>query len=174
VLAPVLARLAAVPGVTDARVECSGTFFLVSTATPEALEAALPAVREVLGPSSRRAGADVAEAQLAARPRGEPWFSASGIRGLSYVEGRSLAARMRDAVTARVELAPELRGGLGEAIRVEIFAALDHAHDTGGRSSSAWFWIEWPHVVERISARLAAAFPAALRAEATAVLAAQK
>lgn len=42
-----------------------------------------------------------------------------------------------------------------EAIRAEVFAAIDPIHDEGGRSSSGWFAAEWPHVVVRTRERLA-------------------
>jgi hypothetical protein len=54
-----------------------------------------------------------------------------------------------------VELDASTAERLREAARVEIFAALEHAHDSGGRSSTGWFWEEWPHIAERISSRLA-------------------
>jgi hypothetical protein len=160
VLAPVLARLSGIHGVTGARVECSGTYFHVEAASPAALEAALPAIRAALGASARVASDAERDTQLAARGRGEPWFSVRDVRALSYVEARVLAARMLDAATAAVELDAAAAEGVHEALRVEITAALERAHDEGGRSSSGWFWGEWPRIVERVSARLAAAIGA--------------
>ena len=153
-LAPVLARLAGIPGIEDARVECSGTYFLVAAADAAALERALPAIRDVLGASARRVEGAAREAQLARRPRGEPWFSRDDIRALSYVEGRVLAARMGDAVAAAVPLDAVAAERVLEAARAEIFAALDAAHDAGGEPETGWFWEEWPRIVERVSARL--------------------
>jgi hypothetical protein len=173
VLAPVLARLAEIPGIIDARVECSGTYFLVTGADAAALELALPAIRAVLGPSVARTTPGVAELQLAARARGELWFSGEGIRGLSYVEGRILAARIGDAVAAELRCDGETSERILEASRVEIFAALGHAHDTGGRASTGWFREEWPRIADRIADRLAAGVPAALHAAVRSALAAQ-
>lgn len=153
-LAPVLARLSALPGVSEALVECSGGSFLLLGPDPAALERALPAARAVLGPRTRRVEGAEAAAQLAARPRGEPWFSAATIRGLSYIEGRILAGRVRDAAVAAARLAPEDAARVHEAARVEIFAALDHAHDTGGRASTGWFAAAWPGIAAAIRARL--------------------
>lgn len=158
-LAPVLARLATIPGVTDARVECSGTYFLVGGADAATLERALPGAREVLGPGMRRVEGELYEAQLASRARGELWFSPAEIRALSYVEGRILAARMADAVTAAVPVAAPVAEEVLEATRAGIFAALDHAHDTGGRASTGWFWEEWPGIVHGIAQRLARSLP---------------
>jgi hypothetical protein len=154
VLAPVLARLCEIPGVIDARVECSGTYFLVTGDDPAALERALPAIRAVLGQSARWVDGLDRERQLAARSRGELWFSSGDIRGLSYVEGRVLAARMLDGVAESIPLPPPQAEQVLEAVRAEIFAALEHAHDTGGRSSSGWFWEVWPSTVDRIHDRL--------------------
>ncbi|HYG68254.1 MAG TPA: hypothetical protein VD838_11360 [Anaeromyxobacteraceae bacterium] len=161
-LAPVLARLSDIPGVIDVRVECSGTFFLVTGRDAAALEAVLPRVRAVLGERAERLGASERSAQLAGRARGERWFSRDDIRGLSYVEGRILATRFSDAIAAAVPLERAIAERVHEAIRRELFAALDHAHDTGGRASTGWFWKEWPRIVEAIGARLDDV-PAALR-----------
>jgi hypothetical protein len=174
VLAPVLARLTDIPGITGARVECSGTYFLLTGADAAALELALPAIRDVLGPSVTRTEPGVSELQLAARARGELWFSGEGIRGLSYVEGRILAARIGDAVVAELRTDGETSERILEATRAEIFAALDHAHDTGGRASTGWFREEWPRIADGITARLAAAVPAALHAGLRSALAAQQ
>ncbi|HET7754782.1 MAG TPA: hypothetical protein VFK85_12805, partial [Anaeromyxobacteraceae bacterium] len=156
-LAPVLARLSEIPGVTDARVECSGSWFFVDAQSAAALDRALPAVRDALGPGATLADGVAREAQLARRSQGELWFSRDDIRALSYVEGRVLATRMTDAVTAAVTLDGSAREQVAEATRAEIFAALDHAHDTGGRASSGWFWEEWPRIVDRIASRRARA-----------------
>ena len=170
-LAPVLARLLEIPGVAEARVECTGTYFLVAGDEP-ALGRALAAVRDVLGPSSRPLDDPRAAVELARRARGELWFSPSEIRGLSYVEGRILAARVGDAVAAKIALEGGAREQLHEAVRAEILAALDHAHDTGGRSSTGWFWEEWPRIAERAAARLSGSMPPVLCAEVRSALAA--
>jgi hypothetical protein len=162
VLAPVLARLSEVPGVIDARVECSGTHFLLTARDAGALEQASPLVHALLGPRAERLGPVESAAQLAARARGEPWYSKHDIRGLSYVEGRILATRFSDAVAATLPLERAAAARIHEAVRLELFAALDHAHDTGGRASTGWFWVEWPRIVEAIEARLHD-LPAALR-----------
>jgi hypothetical protein len=158
----VLARLSEVPGVIDARVECSGTYFLVTARDAAALERALPLVRERLGARAEALGPAEAAAQLAARARGERWFSKDDIRALSYVEGRILATRFSDVLAAAVPLERSSAGRIDEAIRLELFLALEHAHDTGGRASTGWFWAEWPRIVEAIGARLHDV-PAALR-----------
>lgn len=153
-LAPVLARLSELPGVTGVHVECTGTFFLLELAGAAALEPALSAARDVLGPAAAVVDGATATAQLTARARGELWFSKDGIRGLSYLEGRLLAGRVLEAVAATVPLDRLTSERLLEASRAEIFAALDHAHDTGGRASSGWFEEAWPSIAGAIAARL--------------------
>ena len=172
-LAPVLARLSGIPGVAAARVECSGTCFLLAGREPGALERAMPAVLDVLGPRTRRLEGEAREVQLARFGAGELWFSKDDIRGLSYVEARILATRMTDVVTAAVDVDAATAARVHDALLQEIVAALDHAHDTGGRSSSAWFWVEWPHIVERVSARLEMTMGAPERRAAAAALRAQ-
>jgi hypothetical protein len=157
VLAPVLARLRRIPGIADARVECSGTFFALSLGERADPEATLRAVLDVLGPGSRRLLADEAGAQLAARASGEIWFSEEEIRALSYIEGRIIAGRALAAATRGLEVTGAETDRIRDAIRVEVFAALDRVHDEGGRSSSGWFTDEWPHIVTRVRSRLAGA-----------------
>ena len=156
-LAPVLARLRRLPGIVDARVECSGTFFALSLAEPAESEAVLPMVLDVLGPDSRLLASEEARGQLEARPRGEIWFSEEQIRGLSYVEGRIIASRALAAAAEGLSLGEPETGRIREAVRVEVFTAIDRVHDEGGRCSSAWFAEEWPHIVARAQGRLAGA-----------------
>jgi hypothetical protein len=170
VLAPVLARLRSLPGIADARVECSGTFFALSLQQGADAEAALRAVRDVLGPGSRRLTSDEAAAQLEARFRGEVWFTEEQIRGLSYVEARIITGRALTAATKGLSLPEAEKDRVREAIRVEVFAAIDRVHDEGGRSSSGWFAEEWPHIVERLRRRLVGAVPEPALAEVAARL----
>lgn len=149
-----LARLTRIPGITGAVVESTGSWFLVTARDPAALERALPAVRDVLGSSAEPVEGIGREQQLAERARGELWFSADTIRALSFIEGRALAIRTRDFVLSGIALDAATAGLLLETIRVEIVAALNHAHDTGGRASTGWFWKEWPAIAQRILLRL--------------------
>jgi hypothetical protein len=159
VLAPVLARLRRLPGITDARVECSGTFFALSLADGAEAEAVLPMVVDVLGSRSRLLAAEEAGAQLEARSRGELWFSEEQIRGLSYVEGRIIASRALSAAADGLTMGEQDAAKIREAVRAEVFAAIDRVHDEGGRRSSAWFAEEWPRIVARARDRLADALP---------------
>jgi hypothetical protein len=152
----VLARIGKIPGVGGAEVDGTGSYFLVAC-VPEAI----PAVSDVLGPAAEVVDGAARNEQLAHRRRGEMWFSSENIRALSFLEGRVLAIRMRDAVGDLDD-----HGALLDALRAEILAALEQAHDTGGRSSSGWFWEEWPAVVSRVMARVALAPAEATRVEA--------
>lgn len=169
-IAPVLARLDAIPGVASVRVDCSGSFFLLTARDAAALERAWPAARDALGPTAAPVEGQARADQLATLARGEPWFGSANLRALSCIEARVLAGRMHDAIAARVPLDPGTAAGVLEACRLEILAALDHAHDTGGRASTTWFWKAWPAVVVRISARLAALLEDGGRAAAEAAL----
>ncbi len=159
-LAPVLARLRRIPGIADARVECSGTFFALSFREGVDDAAVLRAALEALGRSARRLASDDALAQLEARRRDEIWFSADDIRGLSFIEGRIIAMRAFAAVTGEVRLEREVSELLRDALRIEVFGALDRVHDEGGRSSSGWFVPAWPGIVAGVTRRLGGALPA--------------
>lgn len=149
-LAPVLARLSQLPGVISALVDCTGSFFLVT-----ASEAALLSVRDLLGGRVEEVQGAERDRQLAERSRGELWFSAANIRALSLIEGRVLAVRVRDFVATDAGLDG---AALLDAIRLEICAALNRAHDEGGRAATGWLWKEWPGIARNIVARLAPAF----------------
>ncbi len=159
-LAPVLARLRRIPEIADARVECSGTFFALSFREGVDEVAVLRAALEALGQSARRLASDDALAQLEARRRNEIWFSADDIRGLSFIEGRIIAMRAFVAVTGEVCLEREASERLRDALRIEVFGALDRVHDEGGRSSSGWFVPAWPGIVASVMRRLGGALPA--------------
>ncbi len=155
-----LARLRRIPEIADARVECSGTFFALSFREGVDGEAVLRAALEALGPATRRLASDDALAQLEARRRNEIWFSADDIRGLSFIEGRIIAMRAFAAVTGEVRLEREASELLRDALRIEVFGALDRVHDEGGRSSSGWFVPAWPGIVAGVMLRLGDALPA--------------
>ena len=145
-LAPVLARLDAVPGVRRSRTEASGRFVLLELsprADPRQVEAA---ARRALGREARRLRELEVRQQLAARRSGDPWLAAGEVVALSYVEGRILSARVSAEVARRAGLEAGKRDLLAEALRLEIFAALERAHAQGGHSSGGWFYQAWPAV----------------------------
>ncbi len=151
-LAPVLARLSLLPELARAQVDAAGRLFLLELAPGADPDGALGAARAVLGARARPV-ANV-EGQLESRARGERWFTAEDIRGLSYVEARVLAARVCDRVLREVPLELAQADRLEDAAVVEIRAALDRVHDEGGRTSSAWFDPAWPAIAAAIAARL--------------------
>ena len=165
-----LARLRKIPGIADARVECSGLFFALALTGHADSDVTLRAALDALGPGSRRLASDEARAQLETRRRGEIWFSEEQIRGLSYVEGRIITSRALAAVTQGLSFAEPVTELMREAIRTEVFAAIDRVHEEGGRSSSGWFAEEWPHIVARSRSRLGRSVPEPILAEVTARL----
>ncbi|WP_242343284.1 hypothetical protein [Anaeromyxobacter terrae] len=157
-LAPVLARLSRIPELARAQVDAAGRLFLLELAPGADPDGALAAARAVLGARARPV--PDAEAQLESVPRGDRWFTAEDIRGLSYVEARVLAARVCDRALREVPLETALADRLEDAAVVEIRAALDRVHDEGGRDSSAWFDPAWPGIAAAIAARLRQALDA--------------
>ncbi len=145
-LAPVLARLDAVPGVTRSRVEASGRFLLLELSPEADLAQVEEAARRALGREAHRLSEAEALEQLAARGRGDPWLAAPGATTLSYVEGRILSTRVSAEAAREALLDAGERDLLAEALRLEIFAALERVHAEGGRSSGGWFYDAWPAV----------------------------
>jgi len=153
VLAPVLARLDAIPGVRESRVDASGRYFALTLAAGAGAGEVAAGAREALGERTAALGAADAEAQLAARGRGDPWLAAVEVMALSYVEARLLAVRLAAALGRACELTEEEREPLAEALRAALFAAMERVHAEGGARSSGWIHARWPAIAEAVLAR---------------------
>ena len=141
-----LVRLDSLQGVVAARVDSSGRFFWLSTADGADAEAVAALAAGVLGGRARRLSSARAAAQLASRGQGDPWLGSGEVMTLSFVESRLVAVRIAGDAAARTGLTPERREDLAEAIRVELFAAMERVHAEGGRKSSGWIYEEWPAI----------------------------
>ena len=158
-LAPVLARLQAVPGVSAARVDSSGRFFwLTAEEGPEA-EGVAAIARAALGEDARVLEPERAEAQLAAHRHGDPWLAAPEVMALSFVESRLLSVRIAADVRQRTGATPEQGEEIAEAVRLELFAAMERVHSEGGRRSGGWIYQEWPTIAAAAAGRCAATIP---------------
>ncbi len=147
-----LARLQAVPGVASARVDSSGRFFWISFA--EGADAGgTDLALGVLGKGARVLGAAEADAQRAAHGRGDPWLGPDEVMALSFVEARLLSVRIAGEAERRLAASPDQREALAEAIRLELFAAMERVHAEGGRGSSGWIYVEWPALAAAAVAR---------------------
>ncbi len=144
-----LARLQALPGIADVRVDSTGSLFLVE-ASREAAEAA----GRLLGADARVVAEPAAEQALSRRNRGEAWFGADDIRTLSYLEGRMLGFRFAAAVTRSLRLERPVGDAAHDVITAAILDELDRAHDCGGHPTSEWFWAAWPDIVARVRGAL--------------------
>ena len=162
-LAPVLVRLDAVPGVTGARVDASGRFFWVSLAAGADVAEVTALLRGVLGRSARLLPPEQADAQLARRGAGDPWLAATEVMTLSFVESRLLSVRIAGDAARRSGADPEQRETLAEGIRTALFAAMERVHGEGGRSGSGWIYEAWPAIAADAVARCGDALPAELR-----------
>jgi hypothetical protein len=172
VLAPVLARLEEVEGVAGARVEATGRFFALVLAPGADEVRTLAAVEAALRTPPRRLPPGEAAAQLARAGRGDPWFSRAEVAELCFVEARLLAARAEGAVASAANLDPAERGAVGDALRDELFLAMERVLAEGGRESSGWFYAEWPAIAARASARAAGVLAPEKSGRAAAALAA--
>jgi hypothetical protein len=153
----VLARLDAIPGVRESRCEASGRFFLLVLADGADEGRAVAGAVAALRGRAARLDPAAAAAQLEARPRGDPWFSAGEIRALSFLEARVVAASAAAGVARDAALGDGAHEALAEALRVELFAAIERVHAEGGRESSGWFYLEWPAIAAGAVTRAAGA-----------------
>ena len=152
-LAPVLARLLKIPGVTSARVDSWGRYFWLTVPDlPGAGDVAALALG-VLGEGARILGAGQAEAQLSAHRHGDPWLAADQVMTLSFVESRLLSVRIAGEVRQEAGVTPGRREEIAEAIRLELFAAMERVHAEGGRGTSGWIYEEWPAIAEAAARR---------------------
>jgi len=163
VLAPVLARLQAVPGVASARVDSSGRFFWISFRDGADAAGGTDRALGVLGTGARVLGSAEADGQRAAHGRGDPWLGPDDVMGLSFVESRLLSVRIAGDAERRLSISPDQREALAEAIRLELFAAMERVHGEGGRRSSGWIYVEWPAIAGAAIARCCEALDDDLR-----------
>lgn len=148
-----LARLDGIPGVRESRVEASGRFFLLALAEwAEEERVAADAVRALRGRAAPLPAAEAA-AQVAARPRGDPWLSAAEAISLSFLEARVVATATAARAGARAGLPPEARDRLAETLRAVLFEAIERVHAEGGRDSTGWFYEEWPALAAAVAER---------------------
>jgi len=163
VIAPVLARLDAVPGVASARSDSSGRFFWIELVPGAEADAVRAGARAVLGPRARPLPREEAEAQLASRALGDPWLRTGEVMALSFVEGRLLSVRLSRELEDRAGTPADLREAVAEAIRIELFAALERVHAEGGRPNGGWIHEEWPAIAAAVGTRCLAALPREVR-----------
>ncbi len=169
-LAPVLARLDAIPGVAAARTDSSGRFFWITPAPGGAPPEIAERCRAVLGASALVLGPAAAVAQLAARDRGDPWLGAGQVMTLSFLEGRLLSVRIADDAATELGATPVQREAVAEAIRVELFAALERVHAEGGRRRGGWIDEAWPAIAAAVAARCAPDLPPGVRERVSTLL----
>lgn len=165
-----LARLDAIPGVAAARVDSSGRFFWLQVDDAADATSVTVLVSGVLGKGVRSLAPRQAEAQLAAHPRGDPWLTAVESMTLSFVESRILSVRLAGEVEHLTGATPEQREEVAEAIRLELFAAMERVHSEGGRRSSGWIHEEWPAIAAATVERCAGAMSDDLRRRLSEVL----
>ncbi len=169
-LAPVLARLSRIPGVASARVEATGRFFWLSL-QPAADAARVAALASgALGSRARVLSPAEAEAQLAAHPHGDPWLGPGEVMALSLVESRVLSVRLSDEAARTIGATAEQREVLAEAIRAELFLAMERVHAEGGRASGGWIHDEWPALAAAAAARCAGKLPTGVQVRLAGVL----
>ncbi len=154
-----LARLDSLPGVRTARTDSSGRFFWLSLGPGADPSLVATAAGTVLGSGARPLPEPEAEAQLRARGTGDPWFDAGEVMSLSFIESRLLSVRFAGEASRRFRLLPEQRERVAEALRTELFAAMERVHREGGRESSGWIYEEWPALAAAAAARCAPHLP---------------
>jgi hypothetical protein len=151
----VLARIERLEGVEWAAVEATGRYLAVRARAGSAVETMAAAVAAALGARGRRVGEAVARSQLAARERGDPWFSAVDAHALSYVEARLVSVRVAARVGQELGLGRAEREALAEAVRELFFGFLARIHAEGVADANARFYAEWPSMAAAAAERLA-------------------
>ncbi len=167
-----LARLEAVGGIAEARVEATGRLFALVLSPGADEGAALAGAAAALRTTPRRLSPEEATAQLSRRAAGDPWVSRREAAALCFLEARVVASRGAGDVAAAARLDAAERDAVGEALREELFTAMERVLGEGGRDSSGWFYVEWPALAARAAARCAGALAPGKREAAALALAA--
>ncbi|ACL66322.1 conserved hypothetical protein [Anaeromyxobacter dehalogenans 2CP-1] len=162
-----LARLDAIPGVRESRADASGRHFLLELRPGADRAAAVEAACAALGARARPLEPAEAAAQLEARGRGDPWYAGADTLALCYLEARVLAANAGPAAARAAGLDTAAGDAICEAARAVLFQVMERVHGEGGRSSSGWFYEEWPAIAEAISGRATRLLPALTDDDAT-------
>ena len=110
-----LARLDAIPGVTESRVDWSGRWFLV-----RADRDVSAAVRDVLGAGARPADAAVTAEKTASFRRGDVWLKRGETMKMSEKEASVLAPQIAEAAARDASLDADARAALEPIIREEM------------------------------------------------------
>lgn len=146
-----LARVDAVEGVGESRVDWSGRYFLVRLAPAADADAVAARVTEALG-KARRIEAAAETEQIAAYRRGEPWMRSGETLRLSRQEARVLAARFGEKAAEQAHLNEDQARRLAGLAEEELIAAFTRIQGEE-KGLEARFRAEWPGVVTRIGER---------------------
>jgi hypothetical protein len=155
----VLARIERVEGVEWAAVEATGRYLAIRAREGSAVEEVATAVGEALGARGRPAGEEPSRSQLAARERGDPWFTAGEAHALSYIEARLVAVRVAGRVGSEIGLTRAQRDALAEAVREDFFRFLERLHAEDVHDANGRFYSEWPRIALAVAERMAAQLP---------------
>lgn len=167
-----LARLEAVEGVAEARVEATGRVFALVLEEGASEEVALAGAASALRRPPRRLAPADAAAELARRGAGDRWYGRAEAPELCFLEARMLAARGAVEVGAAVGLEAAERARVEGALREVLFVVMERVLAQGGRDSSGWIQEEWPALAAAVAARCAPGVAPERRGRVAAALAA--
>ncbi len=132
-----LARVANVPGVTEARCDRAGRRFLVTVDGRFSDEAAI--VRQF--GAARRLGADEERAAIESFRRGDLWCTREETIQLSRIEAKTLASRYASVIEG------DAGARLASAMEAALVAAFEEVH--AGRATLADVRASWKATVHR-------------------------
>ncbi len=135
-----LARIDAIDGVIEARVEVTGRHFVVRFTPGADVDALSALVLQALGPGSVRVDPPWNASELGSYGRGELWLCHATIRTLSLIEARIAAVQMGSTAAKAAGLDSREAFVLQEALHQELVAEFEKIHDAGGDPPPQW-WI---------------------------------
>jgi len=160
----VLARLDALEGVEQARVEVTGRHFVVRIAPDADLAELSSRALSILGPDSRLLAPPWSDSEVAAHGRGELWLASDMARTLSLIEARMLASSLGAAAARAARLGAQAAYELHEILHQELVAAFEQVHDRGGTTDKSWWVRGFAAAFERVTSRLTDLTPAQIGA----------
>lgn len=138
----------------ESRVDWTGQHFLLKIDSGADSASVVRAAVSILGREAHRLEADLERAQVERYRRGEPWLRVGETRRLSTEEAGVLAKRFAAGASRKAALDGEQAKRLEGILREEIDAAFGRVH--AAEAPLERLEEEYPVVLERVTARLAA------------------
>ncbi len=168
-LAPVLARIDALPGVDRARTSWTGRYVRIALRSGTDPDEVAPAVAAVLGENAHRVKGGMLRASTAEMVDVDRWLDSAETVELSRAEARHLAGDFVRDIAGDLSFDEATSRRLAPILESELASAFERAHAAGGGVHR--LWEQFPEARRRFEERLAGVLSEDDRARVTGWLA---